>query len=159
RGQAWPYAQEPRQDQAERAEHLGHTDEPHEQARQRYRPRHLIERQDQLHTTGEQKDKCEQPLHDPQGIGHDRSPPWRLWIQGAIVSSVKSCALATFGQPSAILTGRQKTWPPVINGSGNLEEEIGMQWTVALVLAGTVSLNATVACYARARWPDRSSPL
>ncbi len=34
RCQTLPNAQEPREDQADRAEHLGHADEPQEQARQ-----------------------------------------------------------------------------------------------------------------------------
>ena len=61
RRQARPEAQEAGEAQAERAEHLGHADEPHEQARQRYRASELLERQDQLNSTGPQKRSASSP--------------------------------------------------------------------------------------------------
>jgi hypothetical protein len=54
-------AQKSGEDQAERAEHLGDADESQEPARQRHRPCHLVERQDQFCATGQQKEGCEQP--------------------------------------------------------------------------------------------------
>jgi hypothetical protein len=46
--EARPDAQKPGKDQAQRAEHLGQADEPQEPPRQRHRPRHLVERQNQF---------------------------------------------------------------------------------------------------------------
>jgi hypothetical protein len=55
-------------DQTDRAEHLRHADEPHEQARQWYLLRQHLDRENQLHSTGEQKDEREQPLSEYRSL-------------------------------------------------------------------------------------------
>ena len=51
------------QDQAYRAEHFRHANESQEQARQMDILRHPLNRYDQLHSTGEQKEERDQPLN------------------------------------------------------------------------------------------------
>src|ERR1017187_8946281 len=60
------------------AEHLGHADEPQEQARQGHLLCQYLDWQGQLHSTGEQNEEREQPLNGPQYVVHGRSLPWRL---------------------------------------------------------------------------------
>src|SRR5215470_2745922 len=66
-------AQDGRQDQAEGTEHLAHPDEAQEPAGKLDGACHLLQRQNQLHSAGEQEHQGEQCLNDPQRVRHERS--------------------------------------------------------------------------------------
>ena len=77
-------SQQPGQDESDRAQHFRDSDEPQERSRQRHRHRERLDRHDELHDSGEQKQSREQPLHNPQQhVTFRHYPaPSALWSNG-----------------------------------------------------------------------------
>jgi len=81
RRQHGPNAQELRQNQTDCSEHLRDTDESQERPWQRNGSRERLERQHELDAAGEQEEKSQQSLNNPQHFRHLRISFMR-WSNG-----------------------------------------------------------------------------